>query len=189
MVSRAIRLVALVLSLITVVVYVQALMQDRLLVKALYSDTSNVENYNKILNGLPYYQHIEKAAVKLYNNQISSNQINCNEIETWGRKLVEINNRNTQGYYLLTACAEAKGNQQDAIKFIETAIKFDPLNSQYLLGAAVLYLNSGDLATAELYLDKVKSIDPNTFNLSNIIKILDERKMQLTSDSTMTNQK
>ena len=110
MLNRVIRLGALTLSIVTLVVYAQAIMQDRMLVKALFTDTSNEKNYTEILNGLPYYQHLEKAAVKLYNNQVNNNQLNCDQLELWGNKLTEINKRNPQGYYLLTSCAEADKN-------------------------------------------------------------------------------
>ena len=123
----------------------------------------------------------------MYNLQLQNGQLNCEEIELAGRKLIEINKRNTQGYYLLTACAEAKGNEQNAIELIQTAIKFDPLNTQYLLGAAVLFLNNGDLFNAELYLEKVKRIDPKTFNLDNIIRALNDKKLQAKQNNIMEN--
>ena len=137
------------------------------------------------MNGLPYYQHIEKAAVKLYNNQISSNQLNCDQLELWGNKLTEINKRNPQGYYLLTSCAEAEKNEKKAIELIKTAIKYDPLNTQYLLGAAILYLNAGDLDATELYLKKVEIIDPKTANFDNIVKLLNEKKLEVTSEKNI----
>lgn len=178
MFSKLVRLSALILLAVTIVVHTQALLQDRRLVKALFTDVSNADNYSKILNGLPYYQHIEKAGVRLYNEQIKNNQLNCNQIKLWGDKLTTINKRNTQGYYLLTACAESEGNEEKAIDLIEIAIKYDPLNSQYLLGAAILYLNSDNLNVAESYLNKVEMIDPKTFNLDKIVALLDEKKLQ-----------
>jgi len=186
MLNKIVRLGALILSIVTVVVYAQALTQDRNLVKALFTDVSNEENYSKILNGLPYYQHIEKAGVKLYNNQVNNSQLNCDQIKLWGNRLTGINKRNSQGYYLLTACAEAQGEEKKAVELIETAIKYDPLNTQYLLGAAILYLNAGDLESSELYLKKVEIIDPKTFNLDNIVKLLNERKLEVTSERILT---
>ena len=186
MLNKIVQLGALILSIVTVVVYAQALTQDRNLVKALFSDVSNEENYSKILNGLPYYQHIEKAGVKLYNNQIANKQLNCDQIELWGNKLIVINKRNTQGYYLLTACAEVRGEEKKSIELIETAIKYDPLNTQYLLGAAILYLNAGDLDASELYLKEVERIDPKTDNLDNVVKLLNERKLEVTSEKNIT---
>jgi tetratricopeptide (TPR) repeat protein len=186
MLNKLIRLVAVTLSIITLIVYTQALMQDRMLVKALFTDVSNEKNYSNILNGLPYYQHIEKAAVKLFNNQINSNQLNCDQLKLWGNKLTEINKRNPQGYYLLTSCAEAEKNDKKAIELIKSAIKYDPLNTQYLLGAAILYLNSGDLVTSELYLQQVGTIDPKTFNLDKIVAALNQKKLQETPERTST---
>ena len=184
MLSKLVRLAALLLLTVTFVVYAQALSQDRRLVKALFTDVSNEGNYSKILNGLPYYQYIEKAGVKLYNEQVNSGQLNCNQIKLWGDKLTTINKRNTQGYYLLTACAEAEGNEEKAIDLIEIAIEYDPMNTQYLLGAAILYLNSDNLNVAESYLKKVEMIDPKTFNLDKIVAILDEKKLQVASKNS-----
>ncbi len=176
--DRFVRLAALALTIVTLVVYSQALMQDRMLVKALFTDVSNEKNYSDILNGLPYYQHIEKAAVKLFNNQVNNNQLNCDQLKLWGNKLTEINKRNPQGYYLLTSCAEAEKQEKKAIELIKLAIKYDPLNTQYLLGAAILYLNSGDLVSSELYLERVEAIDPKTFNFDKIVTALNQRKLQ-----------
>jgi len=186
MLNRFIRLVAVTLSIITMIVYSQALMQDRMLVKALFTDVSNEKNYSDILNGLPYYQHIEKAAVKLFNNQVNNNQLNCDQLKLWGNKLTQINKRNPQGYYLLTSCAEAEKNQKKAIELIKRAIKYDPLNTQYLLGAAILYLNSGDLVNSEFYLQQVETIDPKTFNLDKIVAALNQKKLQMTPERTST---
>jgi tetratricopeptide (TPR) repeat protein len=185
MLNKIVRLGALILSIVTVVVYAQALTQDRNLVKAFFTDVSNEENYSKILNGLPYYQHIEKAGVKLYNKQVTNAQLNCDQLDLWGNKLTEINKRNSQGYYLLTACAEARGEVTKAIELIKAAIKYDPLNTQYLLGAAILYLNAGDLDASELYLQKVEMIDPKTFNFDNIVKLLNERKLKAASEKNI----
>lgn len=112
MLSKLARLSAGVLIVLTIIVYSQAIFQDRLLVHVLNFDKLNQDKYQKILNGLPYYQHIEKAAVALYNSQVNNNQLNCDQISEWGNKLIEINKRNTQGYYILTACAEREGNEK-----------------------------------------------------------------------------
>jgi hypothetical protein len=60
------------------------------------------------------------------------------------------------------------------------------LNTQYLLGAAILYLNAGDLDASELYLKEVERIDPKTDNLDNIVKLLNERKLEVTSEKNIT---
>ena len=185
MLNKIVQLVALILSIVTLVVYAEALTQDRSLVKALFTDVSNEENYSKILNGLPYYQHIEKVGVRLYNNQIANKELDCNQIELWGNKLIGINKRNPQGYYLLTACAEARGEEKKSMELIKTAIKYDPLNTQYLLGAAILYLNAGDLNASEMYLKKIEIIDPKTASFDNIVKILNERKLEVTSEKNI----
>lgn len=184
MLSKLARLSAGVLIVLTIVVYSQAIIQDRLLVHVLNFDKLNQDKYQKILNGLPYYQHIEKVAVSLYNFQVNNNQINCDQISEWGNKLIEINKRNTQGYYILTACAEREGNEKKAIQLIETAIKYDPLNTQYLLGAAILHLNVGNLSVSESYLNKVKIIDAKTYNLDKITILLANKKLEVNTETT-----
>ena len=91
--------------------------------------------------------------------------------------MVQINKRSSQGYYLLTACAELKGNQEEALKYIENAIKYDHLNTQYLLGAAILNMNSSKLEIAKTYLDKIKVIDPETINYNKILEIYEQKKL------------
>ena len=187
MLNKLFRLSACVLILLVTIVYSQALIQDRLLVSVMNFDKFNQDKYQKILNGLPYYQHIEKVAVFVYNSEVNNNKINCEEISKWGNKLIEINKRNTQGYYLLTACAERDGNEKKAIQLIETAIKYDPLNTQYLLGAAILQLNAGNLIASESYLNKVRIIDPNVDNLNKITDLLASEKLKVNSETTASN--
>ena len=180
--SKLTRILAFLLAIITTTVYAQSLIQDRFVVQALFYDISNPKNTNSVLNGLPNYQLIEKAGVELYNYQVKNSKVNCGEIEEFGNKLIQINKRSSQGYYLLTACAELKGNQEEALKYIENAIKYDHLNTQYLLGAAILNMNINKLQITKTYLDKIKVIDPDTINYSKILEIYEQKKLS-NSDS------
>ena len=175
--NNLIRILAILLGIITTTIYVNSLIQDRFVVQTLFYDITNPKNTNSVLNGLPNYQLIEKAGVELYNYQIKNTKVNCGEIEEFGNKLIQINKRSSQGYYLLTACAELKGNQEEALKYIENAIKYDHLNTQYLLGAAILNMNSNKLEIAKTYLDKIKVIDPETINYNKILEIYEQKKL------------
>ena len=174
------RILAFLLAIITTTVYAQSLIQDRFVVQALFYNISDPKNTNSVLNGLPNYQLIEKAGVELYNYQIKNNIVNCGEIKEFGNKLSQINNRSSQGYYLLTACEELSGNLEEAVKYIEKAIKYDPLNTQYLLGAAILNMNLNKFGIAKTYLDEIKVIDPETINYSKILEIYEQKKLSYT---------
>ena len=178
--NNLIRILAILLAIITTTVYVNSLIQDRFVVQTLFYDITNPKNSNSVLNGLPNYQLIEKAGVELYNYQIKNTKVNCGEIEEFGNKLIQINKRNSQGYYLLTACSELKGNLEEAFKYIENAIKYDHLNTQYLLGAAILNMNLNKFGIAKTYLDEIKVIDPETINYSKILEIYEQKKLSYT---------
>jgi len=163
------------LLVFVVVFYGITINQDRNLIKAIYQSSPNAQYINPIFEGLPYYEQWEKLAVEIFNFQINNNQINCVELRKYATKLIQASNRSSQGYYLMTACAEREDDSMKALEFAKLALKYDPLNTQYLMALAVLNLNSGNLNEAKSYLDKVERIDSNTFNYENILRIYNER--------------
>jgi tetratricopeptide (TPR) repeat protein len=155
--------------------YSLVLNQDRNLIKAIYQNTPQAQYIDPIFDGLPYYEQWEKLAVEVFNYQVNNNQINCSDLKKYATKLIQASKRSSQGYYLLTACAEKEGNSTKALEFSKIALKYDPLNTQYLMAVAVLNLNSGNLNEAKIFLDKVGKIDPNTFNYENVLRIYNEK--------------
>jgi len=169
------RIIFSLLLVFVILFYGTAVNQDRNLIKAIYQNTPNAQYINPVFDGLPYYEQWEKLAVEIFNFQINNNQVNCVELRKYASKLIQASNRSSQGYYLLTACAEREVSSVKALEFAKLALKYDPLNTQYLMALAVLNLNSGNLNETKSYLDKVKKIDASTFNYENILRIYNER--------------
>lgn len=169
------RIILSSLLVFVILFYGTAINQDRNLLKAIYQNTPNAQYINPVFDGLPYYEQWERLAVEIFNFQINNNQINCVDLRKYASKLIQASNRSSQGYYLLTACAEKEDNSMKAMEFAKLALKYDPLNTQYLMALAVLNLNSGNLNETKSYLDKVEKIDPNTFNYENILRVYNER--------------
>jgi len=170
--------IRVIFSLILIFVltfYALVINQDRNLIKAIYQSVPKAQYIDPIFDGLPYYEQWEKLAVEVFNYQVNNNQINCSDLKKYATKLIHASKRSSQGYYLLTACAERDGDITKALEFSKIALKYDPLNTQYLMALAVLNLNSGNLNESKMYLDKVEEIDSNTFNYQNILRIYNEK--------------
>jgi tetratricopeptide (TPR) repeat protein len=170
-----IRIIFSIALIFVVFLYTVVLNQDRNLIKAIYQSTPQAQYIDPVFDGLPYYEQWEKLAVEIFNYQINNNQVNCTELKKYASKLIQASKRGSQGYYLLTACAEREGDIDKALEFAQLALKYDVLNTQYLMALAVLNLNSGDLSAAKTYLDKIAKIDPDTFNYKNILRVYNER--------------
>jgi predicted Zn-dependent protease len=72
--------------------------------------------------------------------------------------------------------SERNQNLVKASYYLNQALKFDPLNTTYLLGVAVIQINTNQLSEAEETLAKVRDLDPNTLNLDSLTQILENQK-------------
>ena len=173
------RIIAVTLLLGVISIYSLAITQDRNVVRVIFFDPTNKNYSQPIFNSLPYYEALEKVSVAIYNHQINNKSVNCNELKYYGRKLIDSNSRSSQGFYLLTACAEFEGKPSEALNYAEKAIEYDPLNTQYLMAAAVLNMNLNNLDKAKSFLDKINEIDPETNNYRNILNVYNQRKLNV----------
>ena len=72
--------------------------------------------------------------------------------------------------------SERNQNLVQASNYLNQALKFDPLNTTYLLGVAVIQINTNQLSEAEETLEKVRDLDPNTNNLESLTQLLENLK-------------
>ena len=101
-----------------------------------------------------------------------SNLQNCPFATLASDELLKIDNRSSQAWYIKTLCADATGDRQTSLQYIENAIVFQPLNTQYLEAKFKLMASIGDFAGASIVLEKIKSINPNLVNLADLETLL-----------------
>jgi len=101
-----------------------------------------------------------------------SNLQNCPFAIVASDELLNIDNRSSQAWYIKTLCADAAGDRQTSLKYIENAISFQPMNTQFLEAKFKLMASLGDVEGANSVLTKMKSINPNLPNLSDLEALL-----------------
>ena len=126
------------------------------------------ETINKIFEMNTYYIPLEKALVKYYQSK-SIDQHDCSILLNNANKLLLINPRSSQAFFIKSVCSEKIGDLNSALNSAYSALKFDNFNTTYLLTIAILQFNLGDITQAQDYVNLIEKIDPNTNNL-NIIK-------------------
>lgn len=101
-----------------------------------------------------------------------SNLQNCPFAIVASDELLKIDNRSSQAWYIKTLCADATGDRQTSLQYIENAILFQPINTQFLEAKFKLMASLGDFTGATSVLEKMKSINPNLPNLSELEALL-----------------
>lgn len=170
--SFIIRIVASLLILVETFFYIRIIDQDIFVVKSLFQDISNQEYNAKVIYGLPYYEPAERVAVGFYNYQIKMNLSDCKTIIEYSEQLLKINSRSSQAYYAMATCAEVNGDLPRSINLMKAAIKFDPLNTTYLSGLALLNISAGNDLEGTRILNNILSIDPFEPRINDIRTLL-----------------
>jgi len=170
------RLITLCLLFFTVIIGYILLRNEQALGKFLFKGDYSVQNVNKVLTTWNYYESKEKVAIGIFNTQLEKDSLNFEQIEFLADSLLKINSRSSQGYYLKTVVSERKQDLKLAMSYIRQALEFDPLNTTYLLGVAVIQINLNQLLEAGNTLERVRAIDPNTKNLDSVSQILENLK-------------
>ena len=171
-----VRFISFSLLLYTVCIGYVLLSNEQALGKFLFKGDYSVQNVNKILTTWNYYESKEKVAIGIFNAQLAKDSLNFEQIEFLADSLLKTNSRSSQGYYLKTVVSERKQDLEQAMSYIRQALKFDPLNTTYLLGVAVIQINTNQFLEAGNTLERVRNIDPDTKNLDSVSQILENLK-------------
>ena len=167
-----VRILTLTLLIVNLFYYSKIINQDIFLVKSLYQDISNKDFTSKVLFGLPYYEPAEKVAVGYYNFQLKQGLAECDTIIRNSQRLLEINSRSSQAYYGWATCAEVNGDLSKSMDLIQRAVSYDPLNTVYLSGEALLNISIGNKTQASSILERILFIDPNEPRIYDIEALL-----------------
>jgi O-antigen ligase len=96
----------------------------------------------------------------------------CSLIVDISERLLELDDRSSQAWYMKAICANQLKNFSNAKKYVENSLKFDPLNVNYLLGKAELEIFQMKKLNASNTLDKIRSINPSDPQLLQLQALL-----------------
>lgn len=122
--------------------------QTWLLSKDVSSSSNSYQSINYIL---PRSELTKRILIDVFN----SKRYNCDEILVLSDRLVSIEPRSPFAYYLKSACYESKGDFISALKALRIALKFEPLNKNYLEGEVILLTNLKKFSDAQKSLDRI----------------------------------
>ena len=96
----------------------------------------------------------------------------CSLIVHISERLLELDDRSSQAWYMKAICANQLKNFSSAEKYVENSLKFDPINVNYLLGKAELEIFQMKNLNASNTLDKIRSINPSDPQLLQLQALL-----------------
>ena len=85
---------------------------------------------------------------------------NCtftNEIAT---ELLKYDNRSSQAWYMRAICENNNRNFTGALNDIQESLKYDPINTSYLIGKAKLEIAANEIVTAKQTVERIQKLDP-----------------------------
>jgi|LauGreDrversion4_1035100.scaffolds.fasta_scaffold288793_1 tetratricopeptide (TPR) repeat protein len=166
--KKFIKVIILLMIIFSTTTYYRVISFDYQVSKVVRLNDATDETINKIFEMSTYYIPLEKVLVKYYQSK-NINQHDCNLLSGYTDKLLLINPRSSQAFFIKSVCSEKIGDLNSALDSAYSALKFDNFNTTYLLTIAILQFNLGDITQAQDYVNLIEKIDPNTNNL-NIIK-------------------
>ena len=150
-----IKILSIFLILITLLIYSRAFNANAGVKRMLQGEFTNSSQYLEVLDSFPNVKAAELVAVELVKDYK-----NCVLAEEVANRMIKIDPRNSQGWFIKAVCANAVKNFTMAIKYVDNSLKFDPFNPFYLISKAKLETINGQFNDAKATLTKVKEINP-----------------------------
>jgi O-antigen ligase len=85
---------------------------------------------------------------------------NCQFTQEIASELLKYDNRSSQAWYMRAICENNNRNFVGALKDIQESLRFDPINTSYLIGKAKLEIAANELIAAKETVEKIKKLDP-----------------------------
>ena len=92
---------------------------------------------------------------------VSQADAQCDLADELADRLIELDDRSAQGWYLKAICFNVNREFDKALSASENALKFDPLNPTYLVAKAKLGIASGRKDSAQAALAVIKENYPD----------------------------
>jgi O-antigen ligase len=138
------------------VVWGQAISADMAAKKVLNNENLNKESVLVAVNKWPAPKTTELIAVA-----VSQKDSQCDVADELADRLIELDDRSAQGWYLKAICFNVNRELDKALSASENALKFDPLNPTYLVAKAKLGIASGQKDSALAALAVIKENYPD----------------------------
>jgi O-antigen ligase len=131
---------------------------------------------NQILSGDEIVQ-----TVKSFPNPKTSEQViiylldnvqNCPVAINVMDDLLVVDNRSGQGWFFKAFCSDAGNDQKTALVYINNALEFQPLNTNYWEAKFRLEVRLKDFLSAQNSLNKLREIEPNSIRLNDLDALL-----------------
>ena len=121
------QITALLLLLIFIPLSIRLLTADAEFKNILNNKYNTSEKIIDILNLWSYPTPTELVTIKYI-----SNLENCPLVDKLSSRLLEVNSSSGQAWFAKSICADAANDQLSALRFVDKALEFHPLNARYL---------------------------------------------------------
>ena len=151
--------------LMALVIFAQALTANADAKDILDGKLVGAEAYISVLDSWP-----NPKVTELIGIEIVKDPNNCELANTVADKLIKIDDRSSQGWFMKAVCANASRDFRSAIDYVDNSLKFDPLNPFYLISKAKLEIAANQLDNAADTVAKVKAIKPTEAEI-NVLEL------------------
>jgi O-antigen ligase len=134
-----VRIFSAMMMIICLIFWGKALQSDYMTRQVLRGEiTDKIETY-QVLDSWT-----NPRAAELIGIYRARNNLDCDIVAKAANKMLEVSERYAQAWYFRGYCDNLKGNPKGAIKNVEKAIEYDPLNPDYILSLVKLNLFMND---------------------------------------------
>ena len=129
--------------------------------------------YSQVVNSWPNAKFTEELAIDSLRDPK-----NCDFSEELANRLISIDDRSAQGWFIKSFCANSRKDFNSAIEYVDKSLEYDPLNPYYLLSKAKLHIAANQIEKAEQTLKRVKLINPDQVDVRQVSEAIDFWKAQ-----------
>ncbi len=149
------------------IVWFQAMRSDMRAKEILTKENLDKKEILAAIGGWPAPKTTELIAVAA-----SGADPNCVILKDISERMIELDERSAQGWYLRAICFNVKQDYSGALKSMDRALEFDPINPVYLVAKAKLGLASANRSATLSALDLIKKYYPDNPEISQIEEYL-----------------
>jgi len=131
----------------------------------------------RIINSWPNVKFTEQLAIESIDNPID-----CSYSNKLTSRLIFIEERSAQGWFIKSICAYYSKDINLSLIFLNKSLEFDPFNVYYLATKAKIQISLNWITAAEETLLEARVINPNDPDLIQVTKDLDSWKTQIMDD-------
>jgi hypothetical protein len=161
------KILSITILLVSTLVYTKALIANSQAKQVMEQKLTGAENYMRVLESWPNAKFTEELGI-----DVLRDTSNCLFGVQVAERLIEIDSRSSQGWYMKAICANSQGEFTSALQYIERSLEYDPLNTNYLVAKAKLEIAANEIEMAVTTLEQIKRIDPNQSEVLSIEKSL-----------------